>query len=98
MVSSRWSDVGLRCLSAVTFLVLWQAAAQAAASPLLPGPVTVAAVKEPEKMRRALEQMIPLGRLGTPEELAAMAVYLASDEARFVTGAEFVFDGGFTAN
>jgi NAD(P)-dependent dehydrogenase (short-subunit alcohol dehydrogenase family) len=58
----------------------------------------VAAVKDPEKMRRTLEQMIPLGRLGTPEELAAMAVYLASDEARFVTGAEFVFDGGFTAN
>jgi 3(or 17)beta-hydroxysteroid dehydrogenase len=54
--------------------------------------------REPEKMRHALEQMIPLGRLGTPEELAAMAVYLASDEARFVTGAEFVFDGGFTAN
>ena len=43
MVASRWSDVGLRCLSAVTFLVLWQAAAQAAASPLLPGPATVAA-------------------------------------------------------
>ena len=58
----------------------------------------VAAVKEPEKMRRALADMIPLGRLGTPEELAAMAVYLVSDEARFVTGAEFVFDGGFTAN
>ena len=43
MVASRWSDVGLRCLSAVTFLVLWQAAAAAAASPLLPGPATVAA-------------------------------------------------------
>jgi NAD(P)-dependent dehydrogenase (short-subunit alcohol dehydrogenase family) len=42
--------------------------------------------------------MIPLGRLGTPEELASMAVYLASDESRFVTGAEFVFDGGYTAN
>jgi NitT/TauT family transport system permease protein len=43
MVSSRWSDVGLRCLSAATFLVLWQAAAGAAASPLLPGPAAVAA-------------------------------------------------------
>src|ERR1700732_3267041 len=58
----------------------------------------VAAVKEPEKMRRALADMIPLGRLGTPEELAAMAVYLVAEESRFVTGAEFVFDGGFTAN
>jgi 3(or 17)beta-hydroxysteroid dehydrogenase len=54
--------------------------------------------KSPEKMRQALEAMIPLGRMGTPEELAAMAVYLASDESRFVTGAEFVFDGGYTAN
>lgn len=43
MASSRWSDVWLRCLSAVTFLVLWQAAAGAAASPLLPGPAAVAA-------------------------------------------------------
>jgi NitT/TauT family transport system permease protein len=43
MVASRWSDVGLRCLSGATFLVLWQAAAAAAASPLLPGPAAVAA-------------------------------------------------------
>jgi 3(or 17)beta-hydroxysteroid dehydrogenase len=54
--------------------------------------------RNPEKMLDALKAMIPLGRLGTPEELAAMAVYLVSDEARFVTGAEFVFDGGYTAN
>jgi 3(or 17)beta-hydroxysteroid dehydrogenase len=58
----------------------------------------VQASSRPDKMRAALEAMIPLGRLGTPEELAAMAVYLASDESRFVTGAEFVFDGGYTAN
>jgi len=54
--------------------------------------------RQPEKMLEAMKAMIPLGRLGTPEELAAMAVFLASDEARFVTGAEFVFDGGYTAN
>lgn len=54
--------------------------------------------RQPEKMLDAMKAMIPLGRLGTPEELAAMAVYLASDEARFVTGTEFVFDGGYTAN
>jgi 3(or 17)beta-hydroxysteroid dehydrogenase len=54
--------------------------------------------RQPEKMLEAMRAMIPLGRLGTPAELAAMAVYLASDEARFVTGAEFVFDGGYTAN
>ncbi len=58
----------------------------------------LAEAKQPEKMRQALKDMIPLGRLGTPAELAAMAVYLVSDESRFVTGAEFVFDGGYTAN
>jgi len=58
----------------------------------------LAEARQPEKMLEAMKTMIPLGRLGTPEELAVMAVYLASDEARFVTGAEFVFDGGYTAN
>jgi 2-keto-3-deoxy-L-fuconate dehydrogenase len=38
----------------------------------------------------------PLGRLGRPEEVAALAVYLASDESRFTTGAIHVIDGGFT--
>jgi NAD(P)-dependent dehydrogenase (short-subunit alcohol dehydrogenase family) len=40
---------------------------------------------------------IPLGRFGTAEEVAEMCVYLLSDESRFVTGAEFVIDGGLTA-
>jgi 2-keto-3-deoxy-L-fuconate dehydrogenase len=38
----------------------------------------------------------PLGRLGTPEEVAAVAVHLASDEAAFTTGFAYVVDGGFT--
>ena len=38
----------------------------------------------------------PMGRLGTPEEIAALAVYLASDEAQFVTGQAIVIDGGMT--
>jgi NAD(P)-dependent dehydrogenase (short-subunit alcohol dehydrogenase family) len=40
---------------------------------------------------------IPLGRMGTPEDVAMMAVYLASDEASWVTGASFPLDGGVTA-
>lgn len=39
----------------------------------------------------------PVGRLGKPEEIAAIAVYLASDESAFATGAEFRIDGGSTA-
>jgi NAD(P)-dependent dehydrogenase (short-subunit alcohol dehydrogenase family) len=40
---------------------------------------------------------IPLGRMGMPEDVAMMAVYLASDEASWVTGASFPLDGGVTA-
>lgn len=39
----------------------------------------------------------PMGRLGQPEEIAAMICFLASSEASFITGGEFVVDGGYTA-
>ena len=39
----------------------------------------------------------PMGRLGTPEEMAALITFVASDDASFATGAEFVADGGVTA-
>jgi NAD(P)-dependent dehydrogenase (short-subunit alcohol dehydrogenase family) len=39
----------------------------------------------------------PMGRLGQPEEIASMITFLASDEASFATGGEFVVDGGYTA-
>ena len=41
--------------------------------------------------------MSPAGRLGEPEEISSLVIYLASDEASFCTGAEFVADGGATA-
>jgi glucose 1-dehydrogenase len=41
---------------------------------------------------------IPLGRLGTPEEVAGMVAYLASDEATYITGSTFVIDGGLMRN
>jgi 2-keto-3-deoxy-L-fuconate dehydrogenase len=46
--------------------------------------------------RRAFVARQPLGRLGTAEEVAALAVYLASDESAFTTGTTQVIDGGFT--
>jgi 3alpha(or 20beta)-hydroxysteroid dehydrogenase/cyclopentanol dehydrogenase len=39
----------------------------------------------------------PIGRMGTPEDIAYGALYLASDESSFITGSELVMDGGVTA-
>jgi len=47
--------------------------------------------------RKALDALHPIGRVGGPEGIAYGVVYLASDEAKFVTGAELVIDGGYTA-
>jgi NAD(P)-dependent dehydrogenase (short-subunit alcohol dehydrogenase family) len=50
-----------------------------------------------EAGRNYLEGLHPVGRLGEPEDVAYGVLYLASDESKFVTGAELVIDGGYTA-
>lgn len=52
---------------------------------------------DPVAARSALVARQPVGRLGTPEEVAAAALYLASDDAAFITGTGLVIDGGLTA-
>ena len=49
-----------------------------------------------EKAREDFTVRQPMGRIGTPEEIAALAVYLASDESGYVTGAEHIIDGGWS--
>jgi NAD(P)-dependent dehydrogenase (short-subunit alcohol dehydrogenase family) len=66
---------------------------------ICPGPVntnmTPAEVKNnPEAQKAIIAAVCPVGRLGEPEDIAYCATYLASDEASWVTGSQFVVDGG----
>lgn len=58
--------------------------------------VNAAAAGSVEAARDAFVARQPMGRLGTADEIAALAVYLASDEAQFITGQAVVIDGGLT--
>lgn len=51
-----------------------------------------------EAGRRAVDALHPVGHMGEPDDIAWGCVYLASDEAKFVTGATLVIDGGYTAH
>jgi NAD(P)-dependent dehydrogenase (short-subunit alcohol dehydrogenase family) len=67
---------------------------------LSPGPTETAALgklglpQEEEVLREQIRGLVPVGRMGTPWELAKAAVFLASDESRFVVGTELLVDGG----
>ena len=58
--------------------------------------VNAAAAGSMDAARAAFVTRQPMGRLGTPEEIAGLAVYLASDQAQFITGQAVVIDGGLT--
>jgi NAD(P)-dependent dehydrogenase (short-subunit alcohol dehydrogenase family) len=70
------------------------------ANSICPGPIETPLLAEllsdPDRRQRRLVH-IPIGRFGRPEEIARAALFLASDEASFVTGSSLVVDGGITA-
>lgn len=70
------------------------------ANSLCPGPIETPLLAEllsdPERRQRRLVH-VPIGRFGRPEEIAKAALFLASDDASFITGSALVVDGGITA-
>ena len=65
-----------------------------------PGPIETPMLRSARGANAQLDdtiERVPLGRIGTPEEIAYGVLYLASDESSFVTGSELVIDGGRTA-
>lgn len=64
---------------------------------LIHTPMTAKRVEDPQEMAQELPN-IPWRRPGRPEEVAALALYLASDDADYVTGQSFTIDGGLTMN
>ena len=50
-----------------------------------------------QETREIFESLIPRGKMGRPEEIATVALFLASDDSSFVNGVELFVDGGFSA-
>ena len=81
-----WAGYGIRCNSIhPTFIE----------TPMLESMIRDS--PDPEKARQTLVRQVPLRRIGKPDDVANMIVYLASDESTFVTGTEMVIDGGVIA-
>lgn len=70
------------------------------ANTIIPGitetPIVLELFSDPA-IRQQWEAATPIGRFGKPEEIAKLALYLASDDSAYVTGTEFLIDGGFCA-
>nr|WP_281059189.1 SDR family oxidoreductase [Mesorhizobium sp. M7A.F.Ca.CA.002.07.1.1] len=59
--------------------------------------ITDAPAEAKAELKAYVERSYPLGRIGRPDDLAGIAVYLASDEAAWTSGGVFSVDGGYTA-
>lgn len=86
--------------SAIITLTKWLAthyASKLRANSISFGTFPKPSVQENKEFIKKLEELIPLGRIGQPKEVAGAVVFLASDEASYVTGSSLVVDGGWTA-
>jgi len=73
------------------------------ANSIAPGPIDTSFMEgmgldedQKDEFLEQIQQMVPLGRLGEAEEVANLALFLLSDEASYITGSEFMVDGGLT--
>jgi NAD(P)-dependent dehydrogenase (short-subunit alcohol dehydrogenase family) len=82
----EWAELGIRVNSVAPGLT---------DTPMIK--VWVESQDDPATFRRQREQTIPQGRMADPQDVASAVLYLASDEARSVTGASISVDGGYTA-
>ena len=98
-----------KCLSNRFWFLIWlkDSKSKAVSKELAPRNITVNTIapgyidtemveKIDEKTKHKLLNQIPLGRIGSPEDIAATVLYLASDEAGYVSGQTIAVDGGMT--
>lgn len=67
-------------------------------TPMVKGHLVASGAVDLEAAREEVGRLHPLGHMGEPDDIAWGVVYLASDESKFMTGAELVIDGGYTAH